>query len=230
MERQRRAIRGPRVHAPADAPDFAAAPSGLRLFPKKKSSRFHSPPLRLAYTPSPSLPPRGRCLDRLGRVGRERRPRRSGPARRLHPAGRRPRPSRGSPPPPLRHYDRSALEAEKVWNGDLQTPCGSAGEARVTSAAPTRRSLTPRPVPDPSSGRRIGHGRMANSEWRTGCSKLRNSPFATHHSPPARGSHDRHSCYTAESRITWHRQDTEHSLRWLTNSDDRCGAAGPATT
>jgi len=27
----------------------------------------------------PSLPPRGRCLDRLGRVGRERRPRRSGP-------------------------------------------------------------------------------------------------------------------------------------------------------
>jgi len=71
-------------------------------------------------------------------------------ARRLR--GKRSRSSRGSLTPPLRHYDRSALEAEKVWNGDLQTPCGSAGEARLYNAAPSRRSLTPRPVPGPRPG------------------------------------------------------------------------------
>jgi hypothetical protein len=61
----------------------------------------------------PSLPPRGRCLDRLDHVGRERRPRRSGPARRFRLRGERSRSSRGSPPPPLRHYDRSALRGLK---------------------------------------------------------------------------------------------------------------------
>jgi hypothetical protein len=38
-------------------------------------------------TRPPSLPPRGRCLDRLDHVGRERRPRRSGLARLKSPGG-----------------------------------------------------------------------------------------------------------------------------------------------
>jgi hypothetical protein len=101
------------------------------------------------------------CLDRPGRVGRERRPRRSGPARRLSPGGATVPPVPGSPPPPLRHYDRSALEAEKVWNGDLQTPCGSAGEARLLLPAPTRRSLPPSSRPGRTSGRRTTRGAAA---------------------------------------------------------------------
>jgi hypothetical protein len=49
-------------------------------------------------------------------------------------------------PPALR--PERPWRAEKAWNGDLQTPCGSAGEARLCIAAPSRRSLTPHPVPD----------------------------------------------------------------------------------
>ena len=114
----------------------------------------------------PSLPPRGRCLDRLDHVGRERRPRRSGPARQDRLRGKRTRPSRGSPPPPLRHYDRSALEAEKAWNGDLQTPCGSAGEARLYNA-----SANPA-LPHPSSrpGRQRPGGGSGMGESQTGSS------------------------------------------------------------
>jgi hypothetical protein len=75
---------------------------------KKNFSPLHPPPSRAPLYSQPSLPSRGRARDRLGRVGRERRPRRSGPARHVSPGGKRSRSSRGSLSPPLRHYDRSA--------------------------------------------------------------------------------------------------------------------------
>jgi hypothetical protein len=84
---------------------------------------------------------------------RERRPRRSGLARLSRRRDNGPDRPGGLLRPPLRHYDRSAQGAEKVWTGDLQTPCGSAGEARPFKLQRlVRRSLTPRPVPDMRPG------------------------------------------------------------------------------
>ena len=40
------------------------------------------------------------------------------------------------------------MGAGKVWTGDLQTPCGSAGEARFILKRLVRRSFTPHPVPE----------------------------------------------------------------------------------
>jgi hypothetical protein len=50
---------------------------------QKNFPPFHPPPSQAPLYSSPSLPPRGRARDRLDHVGRERRPRRSGPARRF---------------------------------------------------------------------------------------------------------------------------------------------------
>src|SRR5690606_35235845 len=109
-----------------------------------------------ADTHPPSLPSRGRGPDRPVHVGRERRPRRSGLARHARLAGQRSRSSRGSPPtttPALR--PERPRGAEKAWAGDLQTPCGSAGEARLYIAASCPA------LPHPSS--RPGHTRAAAS-------------------------------------------------------------------
>jgi hypothetical protein len=58
-------------------------------------------------------------------------------------------------PPALR--PERPMGAEKVWTGDLQTPCGSAGEAHLLLQRLVRRSLTPRPVPGirPGGGIRL---------------------------------------------------------------------------
>jgi hypothetical protein len=124
---------------------------------EKKFPPFHPPPPTPPYTPRiPS--PEGACSRPPGSRGEGAAPAPVGARQARCLRGKRTRPSRGSPPPPLRHYDRSALEAEKAWNGDLQTPCGSAGEARLYNAAPSRRSLTPRPVPDRCPGGGCGMG------------------------------------------------------------------------
>jgi hypothetical protein len=49
------------------------------------------------------------------------------------------------------------MGVEKVWTGDLQTPCGSAGEAHLYIAAscPALPHPSPRPEP-PGGGRRVG--------------------------------------------------------------------------
>jgi hypothetical protein len=128
----------------------------------------------------PSLPPRGRARDRLDHVGRERRPRRSGSARHVSPArGTVPIvPGVSSATPPALRPERP-MGAEKAWNGDLQTPCGSAGEARLYNASARPALPHPSPRPRHMSGRRIDHGRIADREER----KFVTSPFTTHHSP-----------------------------------------------
>jgi hypothetical protein len=159
------------------SPDGAAAKSGAvedtafcchaaqGLHAKSTRSRLPKKNPPFSFTPfaarlycGPSLPPRGRCLDRLGRVGRERRPRRSGPARRSPRRDNGPDPSRGSPPPPLRHYDRSAQWGLKKRG--MET-------FRRRVGAPVRRDFTssakpalphPSSRPGPSSGRRTARG------------------------------------------------------------------------
>ena len=86
---------------------------------------------------------------------------RLGPFRTTDPAV----PGVSSATPPALRPERP-MGAEKAWTGDLQTPCGSAGEARLYIAAPSRRSLTPRPVPDrrPGGGSGLGKWRVANGE------------------------------------------------------------------
>jgi hypothetical protein len=175
MERQRNP--GHRLAGGRVDPDCAP----LALHPgypcsRNKISRLFIHPLPRSRILPPSLPARGRCLDRPGLRGKGAAPAPVGARQARSPGGKRSRSSRGSPPPPLRHYDRSAQAAEKAWNGDLQTPCGSAGEARLYNAS-ARPAL-----PHPSSrlghmsGRRIGHGRIANREQR----KCVTSPLATH--------------------------------------------------
>src|SRR5680860_780860 len=66
-------------------------------------------------------------------------------------------------PPALR--PERPMGAEKAWNGDLQTPCGSAGEARLYNASAEAGAPSPL-VPFRLAGRRTARGRMANSEWR----------------------------------------------------------------
>ena len=126
------------------------ARSTLSRLPKKFPAFSSTPSLARLYSPIPS--PEGALSGPPGPRGEGAAPAPVGARQAKSPGGERSRSSRGSLTPPLRHYDRSALEAEKAWNGDLQTPCGSAGEARVFNAAPTRRSLTPRPVPDRRPG------------------------------------------------------------------------------
>jgi hypothetical protein len=163
-------------------PALRFAACGLRLLPKKISRAFIHPLCASLILP-PSLPARGRCLDRLGRVGRERRPRRSGPARLSRLSGKRTRSSRGSPPPPLRHYDRSAQWGLKKRG--MET-------FRRRVGAPVRRDFTmqrqagaPSPLV-PSRMSRPGGG------WRVGGSqtgrlrKFLTSPFTTHHSPASK--------------------------------------------
>jgi len=134
---------------------------------QKESSGFSSTPSEARLYCGPSLPPRGRCLDRLGRVGRERRPRRSGPGSRSGGSrlsvGRRPGawetapPVPGVPCPPLRHHDWSALAAEKVWTG---RPSDAVWERRrgATFQCSANPALPhPSPRPGHASGRQTGH-------------------------------------------------------------------------
>jgi hypothetical protein len=121
---------------------------------------------------SPIPSPEGACRDRLGHVGRERRPRRSGLARLSRLAGQRSRSSRGSPPPPLRHYDRSAQWGLKKRGWRPQTPCGSAGQARLYIEAPCPALPHPSSRPGhPGGGRRVGESRMEGALTLT-CSGL----------------------------------------------------------
>ena len=106
--------------------------------------------------------PEGRCLDRPGHVGRERRPRRSGPARLSRLSGERSRSSRGSPPPPLRHYDRSAqwgLEkcGLETFRRRVGAPVRRTFYSSVLSGAPS--PLVPSRSRRPGGGRRVrAHG------------------------------------------------------------------------
>jgi hypothetical protein len=82
------------------------------------------------------------------------------------------------------------MGAEKAWNGDLQTPWGSAGEARLYNASAKPALPHPSSRPGSSSGRRTARGRIANREER----KFVTSPFTTHQAPrpagqQARGRH-----------------------------------------
>ena len=145
MVQQRDAPAVPSPHSPSNGEKARMRGLGGAFAPLAQNFSplsIHPPPER-AYTP-PSLPSRGRARDRLGRVGRERRPRRSGPARHSRLRGERSRSSRGSPSPPLRHYDRSAFGLKKRGMETFRRRDGSAGEAHSFTAAPAGAPATPR--------------------------------------------------------------------------------------
>jgi hypothetical protein len=144
---------------------------------RKNFPRFHPPPSRLAYTAG--IPSReGALSGPPGPRGEGTAPAPVGArqARRLR--GKRTRSSRGSPPPPLRHYDRSAQWGlKKCGMETFRRRVGAPVRRDFTLQRLSRRSLTPRPVPGQMSGRRIGHGRnrrQAGAESRD---------VAPHHSP-----------------------------------------------
>jgi hypothetical protein len=156
--------------------------------------RFIHHPFRGSLILLPSLPPRGRARDRLDHVGRERRPRRSGPEGASDRTLLLSWPGLTGPPStpgaaggywvPRSRFARRGmtLETSPAWavpdsgpdrpGGLLRHPSGTTTGApwrlkkrgmetfrrRVgapvrrdfTIAAPSRRSLTPRPVPDSS--------------------------------------------------------------------------------
>jgi hypothetical protein len=85
---------------------LALAPS------EKKFPSFSSTPSQARlYCPIPS--PEGACSRPPGSRGKGAAPAPVGARQAFSPGGERSRSSRGSPPPPLRHYDRSALRGLK---------------------------------------------------------------------------------------------------------------------
>jgi hypothetical protein len=124
--------------------------------------------LWLSVAPIPS--PEGACSRPPGSRGEGTAPAPVGARQAFSPArGTVPIvPGVSSATPPALRPERP-MGAAKVWNGDLQTPCGSAGEARVLSAAPSRRSCDPSSRP----GRfvRAADQAWANSQFGVGRSE-----------------------------------------------------------
>jgi hypothetical protein len=131
---------------------------------EKNFPHFHPPPSRLAYAAGiPS--PRGRARDRLDHVERERRPRRSGPARPGRSAGNGP----DRPGGLLRHPSGTTTGApERLKKRGMETfrrRVGAPVRRDFTMQRLSRRSLTPRPVPDtcPGGGSTMGGSQTGRS-------------------------------------------------------------------